>query len=88
MIWDAVQALDPDKSEDAKELMSTSMKAAQFAEADAPLDPSAGRVLLRCTLQPSVSYSQGYKLGVGKLCIAYCILDLAILHSIKVWLTS
>ena len=59
MIWDAVQALDPDKSEDAKELMSTSMKAAQLAEADAPLDSSAGRVSLGCTLLPSVSYSKG-----------------------------
>ena len=42
MLWDAAQSLDPDKNDDAKDLLSTTMKAGQLAEAEAPLEDAAG----------------------------------------------
>ena len=61
MIWDAGQALDPDKADDGKDLMSASMKTAQLAEADAPLEEGAGNVWYTC-LSPNVSDHVSWKL--------------------------
>lgn len=83
MIWDAIQALDPDKMDDSKDLLASSMKAGQLAEVDGPSEEIAGRLNMCYSLNAQATYLSPEKTFKG-FSAAFCQWDLNFIDTLGI----